>query len=116
MGIGLLAGLLGGLLGVGGGFVMVPLQVLWARVAPLSAAANSLIAVISISLVGGLLYYFGPAGRPQVDLRFALLLGGGGIAGAFLGARWAKRIPERLLLSAVAILLAGIGVRELLVP
>lgn len=95
---------------------MVPLQVLWGRVAPLNAAANSLIAVISISLVGGLLYYFGPAGRPEVDLRFALLLGAGGIAGALLGARWASRIPERVLLSAVALLLAGIGFRELLAP
>ena len=115
MAIGLVAGLLGGLLGVGGGFLMLPLQVVWGRVAPINAAANSLIAVISISLVGGFIYYFG--GRhPQVDLRFAVLLGIGGITGAFIGARFAHRIPERALLSVIAIALAGIGIKELISP
>ena len=94
---------------------MVPLQIVWGRVGALNASANSLIGVISISLVGGFLYYFGTA-RPQLDLRFALLLGIGGIAGAFLGARYASRVPERLVLSVIAVLLAGIGLKEVVAP
>ena len=94
---------------------MVPLQIVWGRVPPINAAANSLIAIISISLVGGTLYYFG-GGRPQVDLRFAVLLGIGGVVGAYLGARFARRVPERALLAVLAVLLAGIGVKELVSP
>ena len=46
--IGGVGGLAGGLLGVGGGFVMVPLQILWARTPPHRASGNSLAAIVPI--------------------------------------------------------------------
>jgi len=80
--------LLGGLLGVGGGFVMIPLLVLWAKVPQHKANGTSLLAIIPIAIVGALVYYFQPAGgRPQVDLGFAFLLIIGSVVGAYLGAR-----------------------------
>src|SRR5262249_16267258 len=54
--IGILGGLLSGLLGVGGGIVMVPLLVLWARYSQRDAHAASLAAIIPISVAGILTY------------------------------------------------------------
>ncbi len=102
---------MGGLTGVGGGFLMLPLQVLWARLGQHQSNANSLAAVIAIAVAGLLVYLFGAA-HPQVDLRFALLLVAGGLGGSYVGARLARHVSERHLRMAVAVLLALVGIRE----
>ena len=91
--IGLVGGLLSGLLGVGGGVVMVPLLVLWARYRQRDAHAASLGAIIPISLAGILTY--GIAGR--VHWLDAAALAVGAVAGARLGAGLLARIDERPL-------------------
>jgi uncharacterized protein len=106
---------LGGLLGVGGGFVLVPLQVLWAGTPQRYANANSLVAIIPIALAALPIYYF-RKGSPQVDLHVALLLVIGSVVGAYLGARLLRRIPERELRFAVALILGVVGVKELVFP
>ncbi|MGZ3489157.1 MAG: TSUP family transporter, partial [Isosphaeraceae bacterium] len=50
--IGGIAGLASGLLGVGGGFLMVPLQVMWSRTSQRRASGTSLTAILPIALVG----------------------------------------------------------------
>ena len=115
--IGMVAGVLGGLLGVGGGFVMVPLQVMIADVKPLRANANSLAAIVPISIVGATVYYVGGAGgHPAVDLRFAGLLVLGGVLGAYAGARLASRLPSPWLARVLAVVLALIGLKQLVMP
>lgn len=94
---------------------MVPLLIGWAKVRPHNANATSLAAIVPISIVGGLIYYFGAA-RPAVDLRFAGLLAVGSVVGAYLGARFAARVPERLLLQGVTILLTAVAVKEIVAP
>lgn len=94
---------------------MVPLLVLWARMPQHRAHGTSLLAIVPIALVGVVIYYL-QRGRPQVDLNFALLLITGSIAGAFLGARFVTRVPERQLTAAVGLLVAAVGVRELVFP
>jgi len=94
---------------------MVPLQIMWGKIRPHSANANSLVAVVPISLAGGIIYYFGGA-HPKVDLRFALLLAVGGVVGAYLGARFANRLPDRQLLMVVTAVLALLGAKELVTP
>ncbi|HTD45651.1 MAG TPA: sulfite exporter TauE/SafE family protein [bacterium] len=113
--IGFLGGVLGGLLGVGGGFVLVPLQVLWAGVPQRNANANSLVAIIPIAVAALPIYYF-RKGSPQVDFHLALLLIIGSVVGVFLGARLLRRIPEQPLRIAVAVLLGVVGLKELLFP
>ena len=110
-----MGGLLGGLLGVGGGFVMVPLQVLWAKMPQKQANATSLVAIIPIALVAVPIYYF-RKGTPQVDFHFALFLVIGSVIGAYLGARLLSRIPERELKYSVAGLLLLAGLKELVFP
>jgi uncharacterized membrane protein YfcA len=109
--VGLIAGLASGLLGVGGGFLIVPLQVLWARVEPRRAVGTSLAAILPIGVVGSLRYYFG-SGSAQADLRVALLLVIGSVAGAYLGAQSINRVPARELRVLVAATLAVVGVYE----
>jgi uncharacterized membrane protein YfcA len=110
-----LGGLLGGLLGVGGGFVLVPLQVLWAGVPQRHANANSLVAIIPIALAALPIYYF-RKGSPQVDLHAAIFLVIGSVVGAYIGARLLSRIPDLELKIGVSVLLGVVGLKELIFP
>ena len=113
--IGFLGGLLGGLLGVGGGFVLVPLQALWTNTPQRNANANSLVAIIPIALAALPIYYF-RKGSPQMDFHVAAFLVLGSVVGAYMGARVLSRIPDRQLKIAVAVVLGVVGLRELLLP
>lgn len=94
---------------------MVPLLVLWTGLPQHRANGTSLLAIVPIAVVGAFVYYF-QAGHPQVDLRFALLLVVGSVAGVYIGARAMSRIPEAKLKLAIGVLLAVVGVKELLFP
>jgi uncharacterized protein len=106
---------MGGLLGVGGGLVMVPLQVIWGGLSQRQANATSLVAIIPIAIAALPIYYF-QKGPPQVDLHIALFLVIGSVLGAYVGARLLRRIPERPLTLAVAALLLLAGIKELVAP
>jgi len=110
--IGGIGGLAGGLLGVGGGFVLVPLQVIWARRDQHRAIGTSLAAILPIAIVAAATYYFGSS-APQADLRIAFFLALGGVFGAVLGALAARRFSDRTLKVLVAILMVGAGLKEL---
>jgi uncharacterized membrane protein YfcA len=109
--IGAIGGLAGGLLGVGGGFVMVPLQVIWAKRTQHRATGTSLAAILPIGVVAAATYYFGRS-SPQTDLPVAFFLAVGGIVGAFLGSLAARRISDRVLSMVFAILLVVVGLKE----
>ena len=113
--IGFLGGFLGGLFGVGGGFVMIPLLVLWAGLSQRQANATSLVAIIPIAIAAVPVYYF-RQGAPELDLRIALFLVIGSSVGAYFGARALKRIPERALRIGVVIVMVLVGIKELLLP
>jgi uncharacterized protein len=91
--IGCLGGFLSGLLGIGGGTVMVPLLALWTHTKQREAHAISLGAIVPISLAATLVY----GGAGQVNIRDAVALCAGSIAGARVGARVLARAPERML-------------------
>ena len=107
--------MLGGLLGVGGGFVLIPLQVLWAGVPQRFANANSIVAILPIAVAAVPVYFF-RKGSPQIDFRVALFLVLGSVVGAYVGARLLKRIPDRELKLAVVVVLGLVGVKEVLFP
>lgn len=109
--IGAIGGLAGGLLGVGGGFVMVPLQVIWAKRSQHRATGTSLAAILPIAIVAAATYYFGRT-SPQTDLTVAFFLGVGGIVGAFVGSLAARRISDRELSMIFAVLLVAVGLKE----
>jgi len=102
-------------LGVGGGFILIPLQVLWAGVPQRFANANSIVAILPIAVAAVPVYFF-RKGSPQIDFRVALFLVLGSVVGAYVGARLLKRIPDRELKLAVVVVLGLVGVKEVLFP
>jgi len=91
--IGLFAGVLSGLFGVGGGTVVVPLLVLLLAVDQKLAAGTSLAAIVPTAAVGAVSY----AASGSVDVVAALLLAAGGVIGAPLGAMLLPKLPTLAL-------------------
>jgi uncharacterized membrane protein YfcA len=109
--IGLVAGFLSALFGVGGGIVIVPLLILLARFQPHGAMATSLTAIGITALAGTLAYAF----HGEVEPAFAALVGLPAAVGAVAGTALQQRLPGRPLALAFAALLAAIGVSLLVV-
>lgn len=91
--IGLAAGVLGGYVGVGGGFIMVPLFLAYVGVSMKQASGTSLLAVAILAIPGAVSQYM--LGNVQVLAGIALAVGS--IPGAVIGANLARRIPDRTL-------------------
>lgn len=106
IGAGMLAGVLSGLLGVGGGIVMVPLLVLFAGSSQHEAHATSLGAIVPIALVGAMTF----ALDGEVDFAAGTLLALGALLGAPLGAALMARMSERRLRGAFGLLTAVVGI------
>lgn len=109
--IGGVAGLAAGLLGVGGGFVIVPLLTVWNGFDQRRAGGTSLAAIIPIAVVGAAVYYFRTP--PELHVAVALVLIAGSAAGATTGSLASKRVPQRVLETLVAILFGAVGTYEI---
>lgn len=93
MGIGVVAGLMSGLFGVGGGILIVPALTLLARMPQRRAHGTSLAAVLPIAVCG--MVSFAVSG--SVDWPVAVAIGAGAVVGAQLGARALKVLPTTWL-------------------
>lgn len=107
--IGLIAGLASGYVGVGGGFIMVPLFISLLGIMMRQASGTSLVAVTILAIPGvveqGLLGH--------IDYIAGIAMAVGSIPGAVIGASLIRKVPERklrfvfgafLLISAVVLL------------
>jgi uncharacterized membrane protein YfcA len=99
--VGLGVGVLTGLLGIGGGFLLVPALVLLAKV-PMRQAVGTSLTVIAMNTVAGYLGYLG-----QVDVPWRLVLQFGAIAavGIVGGTALVPRIPQAGLKKSFGVLL-----------
>jgi uncharacterized membrane protein YfcA len=103
--LGLVAGVLAGLLGVGGGILFVPTLTLGLGLTQLHAEATSLLAIIPTALAGAVQQYrYG-----NVNWRAAAIIGVSAIAGVEAGAQLAESMPEHLLQRLFAVLLLGVA-------
>lgn len=91
--IGLGAGVASGYVGVGGGFIMVPLFVSVIGIAMKKASGTSLIAVTILAIPGAIEQAL--LGNVQFSVGIALAIGS--IPGAVLGAQLVRFVPERTL-------------------
>ena len=91
--IGLGAGLMSGYVGVGGGFIMVPLMLSLIHIPMKLASGTSLIAILILAIPGTI--ENGLVGN--IDYVVGLSVAIGSIPGAILGAMLVKRVPERAL-------------------
>jgi uncharacterized membrane protein YfcA len=104
--VGLLAGVVSGLLGVGGGIVMVPALTVFIGM-PLRRALGTSLVVIAVLVVPGTIVH---AALGHVDWAIFLALTLGVMPGARLGARFALRFAERTLRITVGAFLLAIAV------
>ena len=99
--VGLLAGVLSGLFGVGGGILFVPALTLGLGLTQLHAEASSLLAIIPTAVAGAAQQYrYG-----NVRWRAAVLIGVASIGGVAAGAELAQSLPEHVLTRLFAVLL-----------
>lgn len=91
--IGLVAGLASGYVGVGGGFIMVPMMISIAHISMRVTSGTSLIAVMILAVPGTI----AQALLGNINWIAGIAVACGSIPGAALGARLVPRVPERQL-------------------
>jgi len=103
--IGVAAGMLSGLLGVGGGALFVPALVLLLGLDQVDAEATSLLAIVPVALVGAWRQHrYG-----NVRVRDGLVIGLLAIPGALVGVVLVNALPERAIEYGFAALLIWIA-------
>jgi len=89
--IGIGAGVLSGLLGIGGGIVLVPAMILGLHLSDIVTKCASLIAIVPNSISTTIANYT----RGNVDIRAGLIIGAGGAVTSIIGTILANAIPPQ---------------------
>jgi uncharacterized membrane protein YfcA len=104
--IGALAGLLAAIMGVGGGFMMVPAMIYLLRMPAHVVIGTSL---FNVMIVTALVTVLQASQSHSVDLMLAALLIGGGVVGAQLGVRAGTRLKAEELRVLLGLVVLGTG-------
>ncbi len=106
--IGLLAGILSGLFGIGGGLIIIPALILFFKMNQHLAQGTSLGALLlPVGLLGFLEYFR----NGNVNIKGSLLIALGLFIGAYFGANIANIIPTKTLSKLFAIFLVIVAIR-----
>jgi uncharacterized membrane protein YfcA len=108
--LGLGIGFLGAMLGIGGGFIMVPALIYLLRVPANIVIGTSLIQIIATMSVAAILHAIT---NQSVDIILAIFLMVGGVVGAQLGARAGQAIRSDQLRALLALLVLAVAARFL---
>ncbi len=108
---GLAVGILTGLVGVGGGFLIVPALVLLGGMAMHRAVATSLV-IIALKSYSGFYKYMDvlEAQNLELDWQTLMIVTGLGIAGSLAGGKLANRLPQQTLKRSFGIFLIVMGI------
>ena len=90
---GAVVGTLTGIVGAGGGFLIIPALVLFARLSMKNAVGTSLLIIAAKSLIG----FLGDIGNQPIDWSFMLLFTGLSLGGIFVGSWLSNRINGEIL-------------------
>jgi uncharacterized membrane protein YfcA len=108
LGIGLAAGLLSGLFGIGGGILIIPALLLFGRMDPATATGTSLGALLlPVGALGAWEYYR----HGHVNVAASLLVALGLFVGAYFGARFAQGLDPNTAKRAFAVFLVLVAAR-----
>jgi len=108
IGIGLCAGVLGSLVGVGGGIVIVPALMFFLGLSQLHAQGISLaLIMLPVGFLGVWQYHQ----KGYVDMRLVGLIAIGFIAGSWIGSKIAMQIPVHVLKKLFAVLLSVVALK-----
>jgi uncharacterized protein len=100
------ASVFGSMVGLGGGFVLVPILRLLLGFSPADAAGTSLVLIVANSASGAFTYLL----HRRVHLRIGLLIALGGIPSSIIGAVLSLHIPARIFDVLLALLLVTVAV------
>lgn len=106
--IGAAAGLLGGMLGLGGAIVIIPALVMFLGYSQQMAQGTALMMLVfPVGALAAFQYYQ----KGFVDVKASLIMAVFFFAGGYFGAKFATQIPQDILKKAFAIMLAGIAIK-----
>jgi uncharacterized protein len=108
LGLSLFVGFAGALLGIGGGFIVVPALLYIFRVPTTVVVGTSQFQIVCTTLVALILH---AVANQAVDIVLAILLIVGGVFGAQFGARAGRNLRAELFRFLLAILLLAVGLR-----
>jgi uncharacterized membrane protein YfcA len=114
--VGLFVGLLAGIMGVGGGFVMVPAMIYILGMPTAVVVGTSLFQIIFVSANVTILQ---SATNQTVDIVLALILLFGGVVGAQMGARLGAKMKGEQLRGMLALIVLAVCIKlsyELILP
>jgi uncharacterized protein len=110
--VGVAAGIMGGLVGVGGGIIIVPALVYLLGVSQKTAQGTSLaLIMLPVGILGVLQYYK----QGHVDFKVVGLLAIGFFLGSFLGSKIALSLPQATVKKIFAVLMILIAVKMLFI-
>lgn len=91
--IGLSAGLISGMVGVGGGIVMVPLLLLLGFTQHQAQGTSLAVLALPVTFLAAYNYYE----KGYVDWKFAIIIGVFFVIGGFIGSKFAVSIDQKIL-------------------
>lgn len=106
---GLGLGVVTGLVGAGGGFLLVPALTERAGL-PMRRAVGTSLLVIAMNTSAGLVAHLG---HTALDLRLTAVVTVAAVAGSFVGARLAQGLPERALRRGFAVFVLGLALFQI---
>src|SRR5690242_1293176 len=106
--IGVIAGILSGMFGIGGGIIIVPLLVFLAKFTQKTATGTSIaVFVLPVAILGAIAHY--RAGN--VNIKASLIIAAGLFVGSWLGAQVSLGMSDSVLKRAFAVLLVAVAAR-----
>ncbi len=111
LGIGLVAGFLSGLIGIGGGIIIVPVLVYFLHMNQREAQGTTLF--MFLLPIGALsVYNYYKAG--QINMKVAAIMACTFLIGGYLGSKTALTIDTKIVRQIFAVTIIGIGIKMLL--
>jgi len=108
--VGIAAGMLGGMVGVGGGVIIVPALIYFLGMSQMKAQGTSLaLIMLPVGILGVLEYHK----QGYVDFKIVLIIAVGFVLGSFFGSRISLSLPQETVKKFFAVLLIVIAIKML---
>jgi uncharacterized membrane protein YfcA len=106
--VGVVIGFIGAVMGIGGGFILVPIMIYLLRVPTATVIGTSMVLTLVTMLFATMLH---AVTNHLVDAVLALILMVGGVTGAQFGARAGQKIRSEYLRLLLGLLILAVGIR-----
>ncbi|OFX35875.1 MAG: permease [Bacteroidetes bacterium GWA2_32_17] len=106
--IGLIAGITGGMFGLGGGLIVIPALVFFMGLTQHEAEGTNLAFMLApVGLLATINYYK----SGFVNIKYAVIIALAFVIGAYFGSIWALHLPANILKKAFGVMIILIGIK-----